>query len=137
MVVTPATMVGGGAAAAVDAASVRTADMTAVGSPELVAVVSDALIADAFTAKLDGGGFTCMELEFKVFLSCSPSLNNLESDVRKLLSDPLLGQGCCCHVQAVLLGSSCEDVQPNVHCTNVQCTNAVTAWVGGGGPPAP
>lgn len=58
MVVTPATTVGGGAAAAVDAASVRTADMTAAGSPELVAVVSVALIAVAFTAKLDGGGFT-------------------------------------------------------------------------------
>ena len=61
MVVTPATTVGGGAAAAVDAASVRTADMTALGSPELVAVVSDALIADVFTAKLDGGGFTCIQ----------------------------------------------------------------------------
>ena len=57
--VTPATTVGGGAAAAVDAASVRTADMTALGSPELVAVVSDALSADAFTAKFVGGGFTC------------------------------------------------------------------------------
>ena len=61
MVCTPATTVGGGAAAAVDAASVRTAAMTAAGSPELVAVVSDALSADAFTAKLDGGGFTCMQ----------------------------------------------------------------------------
>lgn len=61
MVVTPAMTVGGGAAAAVEAASVRTADMTAEGSPELVAVVSDALSADALTAKLDGGGLTCMQ----------------------------------------------------------------------------
>jgi len=58
-VVTPAATTGGGAAAAVDAASERTADMTAVGSPELVAVASEADSALALTWKLDAGGDTC------------------------------------------------------------------------------
>ena len=59
MVVTPLVTVGGGAAAAVEAASERTAAMTAVGSPELVAVVSEAVSADALTWKLAAGGLTC------------------------------------------------------------------------------